>query len=82
MTETLCKIINLSLGSKFSVMCYATKVKPFYERDKNTEHKNYRSVSLLPMLSKIIERVIFKQVTEHLEKHDILYKYIKNTKGF
>ena len=82
LTETLCKIINLSLGSKFSVMCYATKVKPFYERDKNTEHKNYRSVSFLPMLSKIIERVIFKQVTEHLEEHDILYKYIKDTKGF
>ena len=82
LTETLCKIINLSLDSKFSVMCKTTKVKPFYKKDKNTEHKNYRPVSLLPMLSKIIERVIFKQFTEHLEKHDILYKYIKDTKGF
>ena len=82
LTEPLCKIINLSLGSKFSVICKTTKVKRFYKKDKNTEHKNYRPVLLLPMLSKIIERVIFKQLTEHLEKNNMLYKYIKDTKGF
>ena len=27
------------------------------------------------MLSKIIERVIYNQLIEHLEKHDILYDY-------
>ena len=29
LTETLCKIINLFLGSKFPVMGKTTKVKPF-----------------------------------------------------
>ena len=75
LTDPLCKIINLSLSSKFPLMCKTAKVKPVYKKGKNTEPKNYRPVSLLPILSKIIERVVYNQLIEHLEKHDILYKY-------
>ena len=74
-TEPLCKIINLSLSSKFPLMCKTAKVKPLYEKGKNMEPKNYRPVSLLPILSKIIGRVVYNQLIDHLEKHDILYKY-------
>ena len=75
LTEPLCKIINLSLSYKFSVMCKTAKVKPLYKKPKNAEPKNYRPVSSLSILSKIIERVVFNQLIEHLEKHDILYEY-------
>ena len=73
LTEPLCKIINLSLSSKFP-MCKTTKVKPLYKKGKNTEPKNYRPVSLLPILSKIKERVVYNQLIELLEKH-IIYEY-------
>ena len=49
MTHPLCKIINLSLSSKFLFMCKKAKVKPFYKKGKNSEPKNYRPISLLPI---------------------------------
>ena len=47
LTETLCKIVDLSLSSKFPLMCKRAKVKPLFKKGKNTEYKNYRLVSLL-----------------------------------
>ena len=58
-TESLCKIANLSLTFKFPLMCKTAKVKPLYKKGKNTDPENYRPVSLLPILSKIIERVVY-----------------------
>ena len=40
LAEPLCKIINLSLSSKFPLMCKAAKVKPLYKKGKNTEPEN------------------------------------------
>ena len=33
--------------------------------------KNYKPVSLLPVMSKVIERVVHNQLTEHLENTNI-----------
>ena len=46
-------------------MCKTAKEKPLYKKGKNTEHKNFRPVLLLPILSKIIERVEYNQLIEH-----------------
>ena len=56
-------------------MCKTAKVKTLYKKGKNTEPKIYRPALLLSILSKIRERVIYIQLMEHLEGHDILYKY-------
>ena len=50
-------------------------MKPLYKKGKNTEPKNYGRISLLSILSKIIEKVVYNQLTQHLGKHDILYEY-------
>ena len=49
LTEPLCKIIDLSLSSKFLLMCKRAKVKSLFKKSKNTQYKNYRLVSLLPI---------------------------------
>ena len=56
-------------------MCKTAKVKPLYEKGKNIVPKNYRPVSLLQILFKIIERVVYDQLIGHLGKHDILHEY-------
>ena len=53
-------------------MSNTAKVKPFYKKEINTEPENYKPVSLLPILWKIIDKVVYNQLIGHLEKHDIL----------
>ena len=56
-------------NTKFPHMCKMAKLKPLHKKDKNTEPKNYRPVSLMPILSKIIERIKYNQLIEHLDRY-------------
>ena len=44
------------------------KLKPLYKKDKKTDPKNYRPISLLSVVSKILERVIHHQTMEFVTK--------------
>ena len=68
--------VNLSISlSLFPDDCKIAKLKPLYKKEAKTKPKNYRLISLLPLLSKIIERIIHNQTQEFLDKNNILYKY-------
>ena len=75
LAEPILQIVNMSLGSKFPKGCKITKVRAIFKKGKNTEPKTYRSVSLLPAMSKVIERVVHNQLIEHLEKYEIIFHY-------
>ena len=51
------------------------KVKPLYKKGSRTDPLNYRPISLLPLLSKVIERIVLDQLNIYLETNDILFKY-------
>ena len=36
---------------------------PLFKKDDNTDKTNYRPISILPSISKIFERIMFKQMT-------------------
>ena len=36
---------------------------------------NYRPISLLPLISKIFEKIVHDQMIDHLAQYNILYKY-------
>ena len=38
------------------------EVKPVFKKKSRTDKENYRPVSILPVISKIFERLIFKQL--------------------
>ena len=38
------------------------EIKPVFKKKSNIDPENYRSVSILPVISKIFERLIFKQL--------------------
>ena len=40
-----------------------------YKKDETTNKENYRSVSVLPLISIVFERIIYDQLSEYLEKY-------------
>ena len=44
-------------------------ITPVHKNDKTTSKENYRPVKVLPLISKIIERIIYDQLSKYLEKH-------------
>ena len=50
------------------------KVIPVYKSDDETEPGNYRPISLLSIFNRIFEKLMYKQVKNFLDKHNILFK--------
>ena len=67
-------IVNLSIkNQKFPDSWKQSKVIPLHKKEEVTNPKNYRPVSLLPILSKVLERVIFEQMINYLENNKLLH---------
>ena len=76
LTKPLAFIINFSLEtgvvpSEWKV----AKVIPLYKSGSLAEIDNYRPISILPTLSKILEKIVYKQLMAHLERHSLLFEY-------
>ena len=70
------KLINLSiLKSVFPEQCKIAKLKPLFKKGSNLEPKNYRPISLLPLISKLFEKIIQNQTQKYLDENNILYRY-------
>lgn len=54
-------------------------VSPVFKNNKPNEVKNYRPISLLSVISKCMERCVYKHVYNHLLQNDIL---TRNQSGF
>ena len=57
--------------SKFPINCKIAKLKLLYEKGSKTDPENYRPVSHLPLVSKVIEKVIHNQTKIFLSKNKI-----------
>lgn len=56
------------------------KVVPIFKFKKSTEEEslnlnNYRPISLLPILSKLLEKIVAERLTEYLKTNNILYEH-------
>ena len=52
------------------------KLKPIFKKDKETDPSNYRPISFLPLISKVLERIIHDQTNVSLK--EIFYYIITN----
>ena len=68
-------ITNLSIKlSSFPEACKIVKLKPTFKKGARIDPKNYRTISLLPLVLKIIEKSIHFQIEDYLnEKKTNLY---------
>ena len=70
--------INSSIKSSLFPPCLKTAdITPIYKKGKRDLKDNYRPVSILPVLSKLYERSMFKQISEFFENI-----FSKNQCGF
>ena len=75
----LSHIINISLKTgQIPTQLKTAKVLPIFKlnmKSDKTNPSNYRPISLLPIFSKILERVVADQLTRFLEFNQIIYEH-------
>ena len=73
-------MINKSLASDvFPAIWKHAKVNPVFKAGSKDDVNNYRPISILPTLSKIIEKWIQIKLMSYLNKHTLLHE---NQSGF
>ena len=71
LAKPISALCNLSISEGvFPNACKVAKLKPIFKKGTEPDPSNNRPISLLPSISKIVERVI------HGQTNDILYKCI------
>ena len=76
LSRPISDLCNLSITSEmFHDICKVAKLKPLYKKGSLTEPYNYRPISLCPLISKVIEKVIHDQASTSLNLKNLLNTY-------
>ena len=71
--EPLTKLFNKSLtASKFPDLWKEANISPIFKRKGASDPQNYRPISLLCCLSKILEKLVFRHIYDHLTENSLL----------
>ncbi len=72
----LAHIFNLSVQlGVFPKRLKRRRTLPIFKAGDPTSRDNYRPISLLSTLSKILEKIVSVQLVNHLDRNNILYKH-------
>ena len=55
------------IETHFPTKLKCANVIPLFKKDSNTDKKNYRPISILPSISKVFERLMFRQITNYVD---------------
>ena len=71
--DKLVHFINMCIThGRFPARLKIAVIKPTYKAGNKALMTNYRPISMLPYISKILEKIIHKRTMDHLENHNIL----------
>ena len=74
LTPVLSLVINQSLLTGiFPAKLKIAKVIPIFKKDDNAIFGNYRPISLLPAISKVFEKVVFKQIYSYFQVNSLFF---------
>jgi hypothetical protein len=72
----LAHIFNLSLTTgEFPHKLKASKVIPIHKAGDRTNSDNYRPITLVNAFSKILEKIVYLKLSQHLEANNLIYKH-------
>ena len=76
----LCNIFNCSIAAGSFPSAWKTGlVVPIYKKGEHSNVSNYRPITILPVISRLFERIVIKSLSSHLDKHNII---ANNQHGF
>ena len=76
LSKPISEICNLSISHGiFPNASKVSKLKPIFKKGKKLDPSNYRPISLLPLISKILGKVAHDQANKFLSANKILYNY-------
>jgi hypothetical protein len=74
--KLLTHLVNLSLSQgNFPDELKIAKVIPLFKANDPTHITNYRPVSVLPVLSKLFERIMYVRLLKFINSNNLLYQY-------
>ena len=74
-TPSILYIVNKSISpGKFPSVWKEVKVKPLFKTGNKEDVNNYRPISILPTLSKLIEKWVERQFSQYLNDFNLLHK--------
>ena len=74
-TDEITFICNHSItNSVFPSKWKEAKVAPLHKNGPHEEVNNYRPISILPVLSKVIEKHVHESLSDFLNQHELLHK--------
>lgn len=75
-SSSLCKLFNLSLSTGvFPDDWKIAKVIPVHKGNAKNDPNNYRPISIISVVSKVFERIVYNQLYDYLTSNDLLNKY-------
>ena len=70
----LSELVNLSFETGiFPDVLKIAKVNPLHKKDSKIDHRNYRPISLLSVVSKVFEKLIYKRIYFYLDQKKLIY---------
>ena len=51
---------------------FQKRVKPLFKQGDRDDVNNYRPISVIPVVVKVIEKIVYENLYAYLEEHDVL----------
>ena len=75
-TKILTQVCNQSISSNtVPALWKIAKVKPLHKKNSKDDPNNYRPISILPVLSKLLETHVSNHLFKYLTNHDLIVTY-------
>ena len=73
--NSIAMLFNISLETSiFPMLWKISRVAPIYKEGDKSEKSNYRPISVLPVISRLFERLVYDQLYKHLNSNNLLAK--------